>query len=68
VCQAQPPWKSADLGRLELECHKINFESPGEKIGTSSRARRFVFHAFAALAHFERNLIRDTKSLAPNRS
>ena len=51
----------ADLVRLiaELEQRKINFESLTEKIETRSPAGRLVFHIFAALAEFERNLIRE---------
>jgi DNA invertase Pin-like site-specific DNA recombinase len=51
----------ADLVRLiaDLEHRKINFESLTEKIETGSPAGRLVFHVFAALAEFERNLIRE---------
>ena len=51
----------ADLVRLiaDLEDRKINFESLTEKIETGSPAGRLVFHVFAALAEFERNLIRE---------
>jgi DNA invertase Pin-like site-specific DNA recombinase len=51
----------ADLVRLiaELDQRKINFESLTEKIETRSPAGRLVFHVFAALAEFERNLIRE---------
>jgi DNA invertase Pin-like site-specific DNA recombinase len=51
----------ADLVRLiaDLEHRKINFESLSEKIETGSPAGRLVFHVFAALAEFERNLIRE---------
>ena len=51
----------ADLVGLisELEQRKINFESVTEKIETISPAGRLVFHVFAALAEFERNLIRE---------
>ena len=51
----------ADLVRLiaELEQRKINFESLTEKIETNSPTGRLVFHVFAALAEFERNLIRE---------
>lgn len=51
----------ADLVRLvgELEQRKVNFESLTEKIETGSPAGRLVFHIFAALAEFERNLIRE---------
>jgi DNA invertase Pin-like site-specific DNA recombinase len=43
----------------DLEQRKINFESLTEKIEANSPARRLVFHVFAALAEFERNLIRE---------
>jgi DNA invertase Pin-like site-specific DNA recombinase len=51
----------ADLVALvaEFERRKINFESLTEKIETNSPAGRLVFHVFAALAEFERNLIRE---------
>jgi len=51
----------ADLVRLiaELEQRKVNFESLTEKIETKSPTGRLVFHVFAALAEFERNLIRE---------
>jgi DNA invertase Pin-like site-specific DNA recombinase len=51
----------ADLVRLiaELEQRKIHFESLTEKIETSSPTGRLTFHLFAALAEFERNLIRE---------
>ena len=51
----------ADLVRLiaELEQRRINFESLTENIETGSPTGRLVFHVFAALAEFERNLIRE---------
>lgn len=51
----------ADLVSLvaNLEQRKINFESLTEKIETGSPSGRLVFHVFAALAEFERNLIRE---------
>ena len=50
-----------DLVRIvaELEQSDIDFESLGEKIETGSAAGKLVFHVFAALAEFERNLIRE---------
>jgi DNA invertase Pin-like site-specific DNA recombinase len=50
-----------DLIRLvgELEAAGIGFESLTEKIDASTAAGRLVFHVFAALAEFERNLIRE---------
>jgi DNA invertase Pin-like site-specific DNA recombinase len=61
-------WRLDRLGRnladlvglvAQLEQRKINFESLTEKIETVSPAGRLVFHVFAALAEFERNLIRE---------
>ena len=51
----------ADLVQLVggLEQRQIHFESLTEKIETGSPAGRLVFHVFAALAEFERNLIRE---------
>ena len=43
----------------DLEHRKINFESLTETIESSSPAVRLVFHVLAALAEFERNLIRE---------
>ena len=50
-----------DLVRIvaELEQRGIGFESLTEKIETSTAAGRLVFHVFAALAEFERNIIRE---------
>jgi DNA invertase Pin-like site-specific DNA recombinase len=50
-----------DLVRIvaELEQQGIGFESLTEKIETGSAAGKLVFHVFAALAEFERNLIRE---------
>ena len=50
-----------DLVRIvaELEAKGVSFESITEKIETASAAGRLVFHVFAALAEFERNLIRE---------
>lgn len=61
-------WRLDRLGRnladlvglvAQFEQRKINFESITEKIETVSPAGRLVFHVFAALAEFERNLIRE---------
>jgi DNA invertase Pin-like site-specific DNA recombinase len=51
----------ADLIRVvtELENKQIGFASITEKIDTSSPSGRLVFHVFASLAEFERNLIRE---------
>ena len=61
-------WRLDRLGRSlpdlvrtvgELEGRGIGFESLAEKIATDSAAGRLIFHVFAALAEFERNLIRE---------
>lgn len=51
----------ADLVRLitDLEQRKINFASLTEQIETGTPAGKLIFHVFAALAEFERNLIRE---------
>ena len=51
----------SDLVRLvgELETAGIGFESLTEKIDATTATGRLVFHVFAALAEFERNLIRE---------
>lgn len=46
------------IGDLELE--GITFESLNEKIDTGSASGKLQFHVFAALAEFERNLIRES--------
>ena len=61
-------WRLDRLGRnlpdlvqivTELEQRGVGFESLTEKIETDSAAGRLVFHVFAALSEFERNLIRE---------
>ncbi|MGO3858593.1 recombinase family protein [Neisseriaceae bacterium CLB008] len=61
-------WRLDRLGRSvrdlvniigELEKNQINFESLTEKIDTHSNTGKLIFHVFAALAEFERNLIRE---------
>lgn len=61
-------WRLDRLGRsvpdlvkivAELEQRGIGFESLQEKIETGSASGKLVFHVFAALAEFERNLIRE---------
>ncbi len=50
-----------DLVRIitQLEEKSIYFESITEKIDTKSNTGKLIFHIFAALAEFERNLIRE---------
>ncbi len=43
----------------QLEQRKVGLESLTEKIETVSSAGKLVFHVFAALAEFERNVIRE---------
>ncbi len=43
----------------DIEQRGVGFVSLTEKIETSSAARKMVFHVFAALAEFERSLIRE---------
>jgi DNA invertase Pin-like site-specific DNA recombinase len=61
-------WRLDRLGRslsdlvgivADLEKRGVGFESITEKIDTSSATGRLTFHVFAALAEFERNLIRE---------
>lgn len=61
-------WRLDRLGRslhdlvqivTELERDGIGFESLTEKIETGNATGKLVFHMFAALAEFERNLIRE---------
>jgi DNA invertase Pin-like site-specific DNA recombinase len=51
----------SDLVKIigELEQETISFESLCEKIDTGSASGKLQFHVFAALAEFERNLIRE---------
>ena len=51
----------SDLVRIvgELEQCGVGFESLTEKIETGSAAGKLIFHVFASLAEFERNLIRE---------
>jgi DNA invertase Pin-like site-specific DNA recombinase len=50
-----------DLVRIvaELEQREVGFVSITEQINTSSPSGKLVFHLFASLAEFERNLIRE---------
>lgn len=61
-------WRLDRLGRslpdlvkivADLEARGVGFESLTEKIATGSAAGKLVFHVFAALAEFERSLIRE---------
>lgn len=61
-------WRLDRLGRslpdlvqvvTDLEQRGVGFESLTEKIETGSAAGKLVFHVFAALAEFERGLIRE---------
>lgn len=61
-------WRLDRLGRslpdlvkivADLEQRGIGFESLSEKIETGTAAGKLVFHVFAALSEFERNLIRE---------
>lgn len=61
-------WRLDRLGRSlsdlvqvvsDLEQRGIGFESMTEKIETGTAAGKLVFHVFAALAEFERGLIRE---------
>lgn len=61
-------WRLDRLGRSlsdlvkiigELEQGGITFESLSERIDTGSASGKLQFHVFAALAEFERNLIRE---------
>jgi DNA invertase Pin-like site-specific DNA recombinase len=61
-------WRLDRLGRSlsdlvkiigDLEREGITFESLSEKIDTGSPSSKLQFHVFAALAEFERNLIRE---------
>ncbi len=61
-------WRLDRLGRSlehlvqivsELETRKIGFKSLTESIDTTNAGGKLIFHIFAALAEFERNLIRE---------
>ena len=61
-------WRLDRLGRTlkhlielmgELEGQGIGFQSTTEAIDTTTPGGKLVFHIFAALAEFERNLIRE---------
>jgi DNA invertase Pin-like site-specific DNA recombinase len=61
-------WRMDRLGRslsdlvktiADLEARGVGFESLTEKIETSSATGKLMFHVFAAMAEFERNLIRE---------
>ena len=61
-------WRLDRLGRSmaelvaivnDLASRGVTFESLTERIETSSASGKLIFHVFAALAEFERNLIRE---------
>src|SRR6266403_5824897 len=61
-------WRLDRLGRSlgdlisltpELRSRSVDFESLAEKIETGSSTGKLIFHVFASLAEFERNLIRE---------
>jgi DNA invertase Pin-like site-specific DNA recombinase len=61
-------WRLDRLGRslsdlihltTDLRCRGVDLESLTEKIETGSSAGKLIFHVFASLAEFERNLIRE---------
>ncbi|MBN0070699.1 recombinase family protein, partial [Pseudomonas aeruginosa] len=61
-------WRLDRLGRSlpdlvgivsRLEQERVGFESINERVETTSAAGKLIFHVFAALAEFERNLIRE---------
>jgi DNA invertase Pin-like site-specific DNA recombinase len=61
-------WRLDRLGRSlgdlieltnELQSRRVDLESLTEKLDTGSSTGKLVFHVFAALAEFERNLIRE---------
>ena len=61
-------WRLDRLGRSlsdlvaivnDLEKRGIGFESLLERIDTSSASGKLIFHVFASMAEFERNLIRE---------
>ena len=43
----------------DLEKRGIAFESLSERIDTTSASGKLIFHVFASMAEFERNLIRE---------
>lgn len=61
VCSLFKRCQLNDLVKIisDLEREGIAFESLSEKIDTGSASGKLQFHVFAALAEFERNLIRE---------
>jgi DNA invertase Pin-like site-specific DNA recombinase len=64
-------WKLDRLGRslkhlvdtvASLHARKVGFQSLQEQIDTTTSGGKLVFHVFAALAEFERDLIRERTS------
>lgn len=61
-------WRLDRLGRSltdlvqivhDLELRKVGFQSLNESIDTGNAGGKLIFHVFAALAEFERNLIKE---------
>lgn len=61
-------WRLDRLGRSltdlvqivhDLELRKVGFQSLTESINTGNAGGKLIFHVFAALAEFERNLIKE---------
>lgn len=70
-------WRMDRLGRSladpirivnDLETHGVKFKSLKETIDTSGPTGKLVFHMFAALAEFERELVKERTLGRPSRS
>ncbi len=64
-------WKLDRLGRSlshlvktvkDLVARSVGFQSPQEKIDTTTSDGKLIFHVFASLAEFERDIIRERTS------